>query len=491
MGKKKTATPKKGLILTEEILRARLTPITNFESVTPAAAEILAVEGHKYTGRDDLDWDSLEWLKNISNEVAVKLGGSPEARRSLVVDGLNSLSDEAAEGLSKFKGEYISLNGLTKLSDAAAESLSKHKGYLHLKGLTKLSDAAAESLSKYKGKLGLRDLTEITNTSLARKLASQVGVYGGRFDVDLHLLTALSDAAAEALCKFKGEVTLGSSDLDCRDLKLSDVALKSLSTVQGGLDLAGLRELSDVAAEDLSNHEGEDLRLNGLTKLSDAAAEALAKYKSGLFLNGIESLSDAAAETLAGRKKKVELKGLNELSVQGALSFSKNKLLVVSDQIAKRIVDAVKNHAKTSSTLTSKDQSKIRKLITSEDGDTLDFACNLLASLNASEGDWLKLFPKSRIQKLLSNWEEPKIWNVLATAMKPHARLYEELKLQAEKRASTYSTNDDVRQRYRDFLNDLIKVANNDVIALLSFATGKAISTLKRYRKSGWKDYGF
>ena len=50
---------------------------------------------------------------------------------------------------------------------------------------------------------------------------------------------------------------------------------------------------------------------------------------------------------------------------------------------------------------------------------------------------WLKLFPKTRIYKLLSNWEEPKIWNTLATAMKPHARLYEELKLQAKKRVNT------------------------------------------------------
>jgi hypothetical protein len=46
-------------------------------------------------------------------------------RRSLY--SLTSLSDAAAESLSKYKGEF-SLNGLTSLSDAAAESLSKHEG---------------------------------------------------------------------------------------------------------------------------------------------------------------------------------------------------------------------------------------------------------------------------------------------------------------------------------------------------------------------------
>jgi len=38
------------------------------------------------------------------------------------------------------------LNGLTSLSDTAAESLSKHEGDLHLNGLTSLSDTAAEYL---------------------------------------------------------------------------------------------------------------------------------------------------------------------------------------------------------------------------------------------------------------------------------------------------------------------------------------------------------
>ena len=60
--------------------------------------------------------------------------------------------------LRKHKGYNLELNGLTSLSNAAAESLSKHgggEGELHLNGLTSLSDAAAESLSRHEGDLRL------------------------------------------------------------------------------------------------------------------------------------------------------------------------------------------------------------------------------------------------------------------------------------------------------------------------------------------------
>ena len=68
----------------------------------------------------------------------------------LSLSGLTTLSDAAAESLSKHTGD-LNLHGLTTLSDAAAESLSKPRGSLYLYGLTTLSDAAAESLSKHRG----------------------------------------------------------------------------------------------------------------------------------------------------------------------------------------------------------------------------------------------------------------------------------------------------------------------------------------------------
>ena len=71
---------------------------------------------------------------------------------------MTSLSDAAAEALSKHHGE-LSLSGLTSLSDAAAEALGRHKGgWLRLHCLETLSDAAALSLSKHEGVLELRDI---------------------------------------------------------------------------------------------------------------------------------------------------------------------------------------------------------------------------------------------------------------------------------------------------------------------------------------------
>ncbi len=44
--------------------------------------------------------------------------------------------------------ESVDLSEFTEVDDGAVENLSRHRGYLDLNGLTSLSDAAAESLSK-------------------------------------------------------------------------------------------------------------------------------------------------------------------------------------------------------------------------------------------------------------------------------------------------------------------------------------------------------
>ncbi len=90
-------------------------------------------------------------------------------------------------------------------------------------------------------------------------------------------LTMLSDAAAEALGKYKGYLYL-------RGLTtLSDAAAEALAKHKGGLYLSGLTTLSDATAKSLAKHEGH-LDLSGLTTLSDAAAESLAKHEGELFL---------------------------------------------------------------------------------------------------------------------------------------------------------------------------------------------------------------
>ena len=50
----------------------------------------------------------------------------------------------------------------------------------------------------------------------------------------------------------------------------------------GDLLLSNLTQLSDAAAESISEHEGDQLYLSGLTELSDAAAQSLANKESKL-----------------------------------------------------------------------------------------------------------------------------------------------------------------------------------------------------------------
>ena len=96
------------------------------------------------------------------------------------------------------------------------------------------------------------DINEL-DVGVANALANYYGEYL-RFDG----LKAISDKAAEALAKFKGD-DYGSD-----------------------LYLNGLRTLSDKAAKALAKFKGNELYLNGLQTISDSAGETLAKFKGGL-----------------------------------------------------------------------------------------------------------------------------------------------------------------------------------------------------------------
>lgn len=117
--------------------------------------------------------------------------------------------------------------------------------------------------------------------------------------VDLSVFTKIEDDAAESLSRFnKGN--------------------------EGYLNLAGLTELSDAAAESLAKHEG-DLSLDGLTELSDAAVGSLSQYKDHLNV-GLISLSDPSAESLYNYKgEHLVLSGVKTLSDTAASSLAKIK----------------------------------------------------------------------------------------------------------------------------------------------------------------------
>ena len=67
---------------------------------------------------------------------------------TLVLNGLPSLSTEAAEALAAFPGELV-LKAVTTLTPETATALSRHKGRLHLTGLTELSPSVQAALNAH------------------------------------------------------------------------------------------------------------------------------------------------------------------------------------------------------------------------------------------------------------------------------------------------------------------------------------------------------
>lgn len=165
----------------ESRLRQRLRSSATLKEISLQEAMLLA--GHK--GEVCLDG-----LATLSDEAAKALAQYQGGYLSL--SGLSTLSDEAAKALAQHQGGYLSLNGLTTLSIEAAKCLAQHDGELSLNGLTTLSVEAAKFLAQHDGWLSLNGLTTLS-IDVAKSLAQHTG------GLDLNGLTTLSDEAAKAL----------------------------------------------------------------------------------------------------------------------------------------------------------------------------------------------------------------------------------------------------------------------------------------------------
>jgi hypothetical protein len=185
----------------------------------------------------------------------------------VIFNSLARLNASEAEALiSGVFTDRLSLAGLKQLELGVAEQLSKFKphknslGYssptLYLSGLESITahDAMYLGMLRDFNYLALGGLKSI-DASVAAELAKFSG------SLDLNGLKSICDDTAKELSK------LGSS---CRNA--------SDPTDNWWLELNGLTELSDQAAEHLSGFKGKSLVMSGLTKLSGPATQALAKY---------------------------------------------------------------------------------------------------------------------------------------------------------------------------------------------------------------------
>ena len=302
----------------------------------------------------------------------------------------------------------------TSITPSAAKLLSDIDHWRNdLDGITELSIEAAQHLSRL-GSISLKGMQSLSDEIAATLAVQQRSEYGSLM-LNLSGLSTLSDAASESLSKHSGD-----------------------------LFLDGLTHISDDAAASFSGFEGTNLSLNGLTNITDEAARVLGKYK------GTGTLS---------------LQGLTDISDNASLALQ-NKMLEVPSKVNVQIERAIRRQATANSVLSTKQQRKIRTLITSNDADNLALACELLNNSGASEGDWIKLFPKTRIKELLNTFD-PDIWNTLVTAMNDFPLVAERLRMQAADRVNTNSTISAYHDRINEGLSRILPVARDEVIELI------------------------
>lgn len=171
----------------------------------------------------DEDTSSLDFnsLTSLSPEAARILVGAP---CKLLLNGLESLSDEAAECLSNHQGETLGLDGLTSLSPKSASLLSEYQNNLWLDGLSEISSECAAALAGGQKQLMLNGITELAS-DVARALSNHRG------ELWLNGLQSISEEAAEALARHAGVLSMTNLE------SISNTAAESLKLHQGKLHL--------------------------------------------------------------------------------------------------------------------------------------------------------------------------------------------------------------------------------------------------------------
>ena len=112
------------------------------------------------------------------------------------------------------------------------------------------------------------------------------------------------------------------------------------------------------------------------------------------------------------------------------------------------------------------DLKKIKKLITPEH---LDTAIQLLKSIEATQSEWIKCFPKTKMKTLVDTWD-PDTWNTLDAELKPFVKLHILFKETLKKRIdlSMSCTTPSLYQTYEDHLVKIFPASTDSMKALIS-----------------------
>jgi hypothetical protein len=332
------------------------------------------------------------------------------------------------------------LASFTSLSAGAARMMAEHckhqdeqwSSEFNLDGLRYIGGESAEALAKLPVRLSLNGLTELS-TEVATALA--------RHEASLHLdgIKSISSEVATALASHQGH----------------------------SLSLNGVTSISADTAVGLSLYRG-DLSLLGLRDLSHSVAKALASHKKKLDLSQVVHVEPGAMIELSKRKSEVRLSSIQDLEENDLLIIATAKHLSVNNEVREKSELHVKSSTMKTARISSGDLKKIRELIKAENAESISLAFGILDSVG-EEGDWLQLFPKSRLKTLLSTWDTA-IWRCLASGMREKPIMFSVLCEEAKTRLNSNSSDWTVHHRYKLFCDSLLDDVTDDLIALLSKA---------------------
>lgn len=107
-----------------------------------------------------------------------------------------------------------------------------------------------------------------------------------------------------------------------------------------GINLSGLKQLTDTAAAGLSKHRGP-LFLNGISELSDEAAKSLSEFNGALFLDNLLELSDEAAKSLSNTGGALHFGNLSEFSDVAARILAGRSNTHFSEATSRRVKNSM------------------------------------------------------------------------------------------------------------------------------------------------------
>jgi len=248
-----------------------------------------------------------EHAEDVSTVAGTSMFGSSSG---LELRNLSEISPDVAGALASHSGEYLLLDGLRSLSDDAASRLAEFPGILSLASVTDLSAKAQRNLGSGKVKLvRLSSLRTLTDPLLAANISGVEQLETITSEVAVILVNRSSRGGGLAFNAFGSAPNQFSLWLNLTEISpdiAAALAAKTGNRAEGEtLTLPSLRTLDAASATELAKCR-VILHLPGLNKLTPETAAAFAKNTEELVvLDGVEEIPFEVAKELATKKKGV------------------------------------------------------------------------------------------------------------------------------------------------------------------------------------------